>query len=82
MLNILKESYAEDTVIHDAPTIGTINALYATSAGSGGIIPIQIYKNFTGSDSFDLKLTGSIGKVMKESISCSLTCALNYLDKN
>ena len=82
VLNILKESYAEDTVIHNAPTIGTINALYATSAGSGGIIPIQIYKNFTGSDSFDLKLTGSIGKVMKESISCSLTCALNYLDRN
>lgn len=82
VLNILKESYAEDTFIHSTPTIGTINALYATSAGSGGIIPIQIYKNFTGSDSFDLKLTGSIGKVMKESISCSLTCALNYLDRN
>ena len=80
--DILKEPHGDNTVIHKCPTIGTINALYATSVGSGGIIPIQIYKNFTGSDSFDLKLTGSIGKVMKESISCSLTCALNYLDRN
>jgi ATP-dependent Lon protease len=64
--------------IHDKPEIGIINGLYATTCGDGGIIPIQIFNNFTSKD-FEIKLTGKQGDVMKESIQCSLTCALNYL---
>ena len=49
----------------------------------GGIIPIQIFKNFSGSvNSHEIKLTGKQGDVMKESVACSLTTAINYLDKN
>lgn len=81
--DILKEPRSDDTVIHDKDMVGIINGLYATTAGYGGIIPIQIFKNFNGSvNSHEIKLTGKQGDVMKESVMCSLTTALNYLEKN
>ena len=61
--------------------VGVINGLYANSIGKGGIVPIQIYNNYTGSDEkFTLKLTGSQGKVMKESVICAFTTALHQLN--
>ena len=66
--------------IHKHPDIGIINGLYATTNGSGGIIPILIYNNFVGSkEKFVLKITGSQGKVMKESVSFSFTTAMNLI---
>ena len=66
--------------IHKNPDIGIINGLYATTNGSGGIIPILIYNNFVGSkEKFVLKITGSQGKVMKESVSFSFTTAMNLI---
>jgi len=65
--------------INEKPDVGIINGLYATTTGEGGIIPIQIYNNFS-SKKFEIKLTGKQGDVMKESVQCSLTCALNYLN--
>jgi len=66
--------------IHKTPDIGIINGLYATTSGSGGIIPILIYNNFVGSkDKFVLKITGSQGKVMKESVSFAFTTAMNLI---
>ena len=63
--------------------IGIVNGLYATNSGYGGIVPIQVSTNFFNSDSpFSLRLTGSQGDVMKESVQCALTCAVNYIDKN
>ncbi len=83
IIDILSEPNASDTVIHKKPHVGIINGMYATTNGDGGIIPIQIYKNYSGSsDSYDIKLTGSQGDVMKESVQCSLTTALQYLEKN
>jgi endopeptidase La len=79
--NILKEPKMEILKIHNEPSIGIINGLYATSNGNGGITPIQIYKNHI-SNSFEIKLTGSQGKVMKESVNCSLTVAMNYIENN
>ena len=79
--DILKEPKMEKLKIHNQPSIGIINGLYATSNGSGGITPIQIYKNHL-SNSFEIKLTGSQGKVMKESVNCSLTVAMNYIENN
>lgn len=62
------------------PEIGTINGLYATSLGDGGIIPILIYKNQTGkTEKFGLKLTGKQGKVMQESVSFAFTIAINII---
>jgi endopeptidase La len=79
--DILKDPKIEILKIHNEPSIGIINGLYATSNGGGGITPIQIYKNHI-SNSFEIKLTGSQGKVMKESVNCSLTVAMNYIENN
>jgi len=68
--------------IHDNPEIGIINGLYATSTGIGGIIPIQIFKNYSVDDEFEIKLTGKQGDVMKESVHCSFTAAMNYLSNH
>ena len=62
--------------IHNESKVGIINALWANSYGSGGVLPLQ--SSFIPSNKFlDLVLTGSMGDVMKESISVSLTNAWN-----
>lgn len=63
--------------IHKTHEIGTLSGLYATTIGSGGIIPILMYKNHMGSGKFTLRLTGSQGKVMKESVLFAFTVAMN-----
>lgn len=63
--------------IHTSHEIGILSGLYATDVGSGGIIPILMYPNHTGGNKFHLKLTGSQGKVMKESVMYSFTLAMN-----
>lgn len=66
--------------IHKKPCVGIVNGLYATDSGIGGILPIEAVK--TPSDSkFKLTLTGSLGKVMTESVSCAKTLALSLLPK-
>ena len=64
--------------IHEEPRIGMINGLYATTSGRGGIVPIQVMQLY-GEKTFQLKLTGSLGDVMKESIQCAYTAALSYI---
>jgi len=62
--------------IHSESKVGLINALWANQIAQGGVLPIQA--NFVPSNKFlDLILTGSMGDVMKESISVSLTNAWN-----
>ncbi len=62
--------------IHTESKVGLINALWANSYGSGGVLPLQ--SSFIPSNKFlELILTGSMGDVMKESISVSLTNAWN-----
>jgi ATP-dependent Lon protease/glutaredoxin-related protein len=62
--------------IHPKSEIGIINALWANEASQGGVLPLQV--SFIPSNKFlDLTLTGSLGDVMKESISVSLTNAWN-----
>jgi ATP-dependent Lon protease len=81
--NIMKEPHKDETSIHPKNSIGIINGLYATTSGMGGIIPIQVFKNYSGSvNSHEIKLTGKQGDVMKESVLCSLTTAINYIEKN
>ena len=80
---ILEKPKMEIQKIHKKPTVGIINGLYATSVGSGGIVPIQIYSNFFNNESpFSLRLTGSQGDVMKDSVQCALTCAIEYINQN
>jgi len=70
--------------IHKNNLIGVVNGLYATTFGMGGIIPIQIYKNYIGGSSdgtnLKLKLTGNQKQVMRESVVCALTTAINILN--
>jgi ATP-dependent Lon protease len=62
--------------IHNESTVGLINALWANQLSQGGVLPLQA--SFIPSNKFlDLTLTGSMGDVMKESISVSLTNAWN-----
>ena len=79
---ILSKPKLEVEKIHEEPTIGVINGLYATSIGTGGIVPIQIFDSFVSDGNFGLKLTGSQGQVMKESVQCAFTYAVNYIHKN
>jgi len=62
--------------IHNESKVGVINALWANQLSQGGVLPLQA--NFIPSNKFlHLTLTGSMGDVMKESISVSLTNAWN-----
>jgi len=70
--------------VHKNDLVGVINGLYASTIGIGGIVPIQIYKNHVNdmrAANFKLKLTGNQKKVMKESVQCALTVALNIVSK-
>ena len=80
---ILQKSYSDNITIHPKSMVGIINGLYATTSGCGGIIPIQIYKNYSYySNNFELKLTGNQGDVMKESVNCSYTTAVEFIKTN
>jgi len=66
--------------IHANSEIGVINALWANSIGQGGVLPLQV-KFFPSTTFLELKLTGSLGDVMKESVSVSLTTAWNLTSR-
>jgi len=83
IIEILDKPNNENIKIHEKPSIGIINGLYATSSGDGGIIPIQIFNNFSANtNTYEIKLTGKQGDVMKESVHCSLTAAIDYIRRN
>jgi ATP-dependent Lon protease len=65
--------------IHSEPKVGLVNGLYASTVGLGGITLIQVKKILTTSNNIPLELTGQQGNVMKESMSCAKTLALNLL---
>lgn len=60
--------------IHNNPSIGIINGLWANAVGQGGIIQIEA-KYFVSGTLLDLKLTGMQGDVMKESMTVAKTLA-------
>ena len=83
ILEILSEPIDTHCKILPEPNIGIINGLYATTTGDGGIIQIQIYKNIQYTcNNYEIKLTGKQGDVMKESVLCSLTAAIDYIKNN
>jgi ATP-dependent Lon protease len=66
--------------VNSVSKIATINGMYATSVGSGGLLPITAM--FFPSDKFlDLKLTGLQQEVMRESMHLALTLAWNLTSK-
>ena len=83
VIDILEKPTLEIQHIHKESLIGVINGLYATRNGGGGIVPIQVFSNFFNSETpFSLRLTGCQGDVMKESVQCSLTCAIDHINNN
>ena len=66
--------------IHVDDSIGVISGLYATEADTGGVLPIQIFPNYSKSDDkFTLKLTGNQKNVMKESAISAFTTAIHHV---
>lgn len=74
-LKYLKDIYEiKCTKIHSTPNVGVINGLWANSLGNGGIISIEA-NIFPCNNLLELKLTGSQGDVMKESMNVAKTLA-------
>jgi ATP-dependent Lon protease len=69
-----------ETKIHAAPSIGTINGMWANALGRGGIIPIEV-RFFPSHTFLELRLTGMQGDVMKESMNVAKTLAWSMLEK-
>lgn len=68
--------------IHDSDRCGVINGLYATSDGaSGGIMPIQILW-VPSTNPLEVKATGNLQNVIKESTQVASSLAFNYLSKD
>jgi ATP-dependent Lon protease len=66
--------------IHQTDTCGFINGVYASSDGShGGIIPIQILW-FPSTIPLDVKATGNLQQVIKESTQVAASLAFNHID--
>lgn len=64
--------------INDKNEVGIINGLYATINGDGGILPIIIYPRYDNKN-IQIIITGSQGKVMRESVEYSFTVAINMI---
>jgi ATP-dependent Lon protease len=82
----IKNEYLKDKYqikikkIHKESCIGVINCLYATTGGQSGIL-IANGKFFPSSKFLELKLTGLLDTMMKESFEISLTLAYNLTDE-
>ena len=61
--------------------IGYINGMFASSNGIGGITPIQAKQIFS-KDNLSINITGSVEKVMEESVKVARTVSWNLLNKN
>nr|QFG73638.1 MAG: Lon protease (S16) C-terminal proteolytic domain protein [Megaviridae environmental sample] len=66
---------------HDKPTIGTVNGLYATTGGYGGLTLVEASR-IPSNKHMHLELTGMQGKVMQESMRVAKTVAWKVIKKN
>jgi endopeptidase La len=64
--------------IHDKPKCGIVNGLYAGSMGVGGVLPIEVVW-IPAQNPLQLKATGHLEKVIKESTEVACSLAWNYL---
>ncbi len=77
MNKFIHDTFADYPKIHykkikDEPSIGYINGMYATASGIGGITVIQV-KPIYHKDVLGIQITGSVEKVMSESIQVAKT---------
>ena len=77
--SILKNKYEyEYYKINKEPKIGIVNGLYATSHGEGGVLPIETVWIPTNNP-LEIKATGHLEKVIKESTQVACSLAWNLL---
>ena len=67
--------------IKSSNMIGCINGLYASSTGIGGITPIQVKQIFS-KEILSIGITGSVEKVMEESVKVAKTVGWNLLTRD
>lgn len=79
-MNVLLKEYDEikETPIHTEDKIGVVNGMWANSYGMGGVLPIEIL-TYPSSAAFSIKKTGSLKKVIQESIEVALSVSWNHL---
>ncbi len=63
------------------PQIGVVNGLYATDVGVGGLTIIQVTTGAPSEQNYQIELTGKLGEVMKESVTCAKTITWTILPK-
>ena len=86
-INDIKHTYLKNKKtlnikqINNISTVGLINGLWANAQGKGGSLPIQA-KFFPSNSFLELKLTGSQGDVMRESMNVALTMAWDLTSEN
>ena len=66
--------------IHQNDSIGIVNGLWANCLGQGGILPIESLL-IPSTNLMTVKTTGSLEKVIKESIDVALSVAWNNIDE-
>jgi endopeptidase La len=67
-------------IIHNVDKCGVINGMYATTNGIGGVMPIEILWA-PSTTPYEVKATGNLQQVIKESTQVASTLAFNYLEK-
>ena len=67
--------------IHKNSNIGMVNGLWASDMGIGGVLPIES-SFIPAKDFMNVKTTGSLKNVMKESIQVAYSVAWNYTNEN
>lgn len=77
---ILKHrSKPHNTIADRTNKVDRVYGMFATSTGIGGILPIKICSSKVGG-STDIHITGSLGDVMKESVTVARTVASRFTD--
>jgi endopeptidase La len=66
--------------IHEVPKCGIVNGLYAGSVGVGGVLPIEVVW-IPSTKPLEIKATGNLEKVIKESTEVACSLAWNILDE-
>ena len=89
--NAVTLQFIEDKVLHgrhrmnislvdnnSTPTHTRVYGMFATGSGVGGVLPIRINEDYGAKDpsSFPVRVTGSLGDVMKESVEIARTVCL------
>jgi ATP-dependent Lon protease len=67
--------------IKSSNMVGCINGLYASGSGIGGITPIQA-KQILSKENLSIGITGSVEKVMEESVKVAKTVGWNLLTRS